>query len=901
MMRTSLVSTLVLLAAGSLAAQTDYVHYESPQTHPLRLSPSGERLFAVNTADSRLSVFDLTAPSLPVLIAEIPVGLEPVSVHPRTEDEVWVVNQVSDSVSVVSVAQGVVIDTLPAGDEPCDVVFAGGHAYLSAARSAEVWVYDGNTRALVTTIPLTGEHPRAMAVSPDGSKVYVAFALSGNRTTTLLASQSPPQPPPTNPNLPAPPQVALIVDPLDPTYAPGIPFTVLDHDVAEIDVATHAVTRYFERAGTTLYGIAVRPGTGDLYVTSTDARNLVRYLPNLRGHFVDHLVSRITVGPTPVVTPVDLNPGVDYQTLPNPGALATALAEPTAIVFDPSGAHLYVAAFGTDRIAKVDPDGQVLSFVSIDDGGAPSPRFKRGPRGLALRADVDRLYVQNRLSNTLTVIDTASNVVVHERPIGAFDPTPPVIREGRGFLYDAKLSGNGLGSCASCHIDADEDHLAWDTGDPGGNMSSVTDPQTGTVWPVHPMKGPMVTLSMKGLAGFEPLNWRGEKPNMLSFNPGFSDLLGGSPLPFGDIQDFSTFVDSIELMPNPYRNLDGSLPPTVLGGDPVAGEASFQACTSCHGIDDQWFPMITKEPPFAPQAMKVPEFREFYKKAFFNRFPGMVNTLGFGGFHDGTTSTTAPKGSPLSPRGAFFVSMDTGAAPAIGYARTMTQASANDAGLLADVAVLQSEAILGDCDLTAKGMLDGEARGLWFDVATSKYTADDASVAPLDFAALRTKALAGDATLTFLGVPPGTGQRIGVDRDGDGVFDADETPVGFTSYADGCPTGSGTPPELTGIGIPTPGAALTLELSGAPGGSVGAFLVGFSDGSAPIHPGCTIDVLPLGLAVVVPIPPSGGFSITGALPASLTVPAEFTMQVVVADAAAPFGAAATNALRLRVE
>src|SRR5262249_46365845 len=81
------VSALVLLlfcAVGT--AQTSYVNFEGKQTSPIRLSPDGARLFAVNTADARLSVFDVTHASNPFLIAEIPVGVEPVSVNARNSD-----------------------------------------------------------------------------------------------------------------------------------------------------------------------------------------------------------------------------------------------------------------------------------------------------------------------------------------------------------------------------------------------------------------------------------------------------------------------------------------------------------------------------------------------------------------------------------------------------------------------------------------------------------------------------------------------------------------------------------------------------------------------------------------------------------------------------------------------
>lgn len=109
-----LVAGLVSQLLWSASAQVAYVNFEGKQTNPLRLSPDGTRLFAVNTPDARLSVFDVSTPSNPILIAEIPVGIEPVSVNPLSNDEAWVVNEVSDSLSIVSVSRGIVTDTLQA-------------------------------------------------------------------------------------------------------------------------------------------------------------------------------------------------------------------------------------------------------------------------------------------------------------------------------------------------------------------------------------------------------------------------------------------------------------------------------------------------------------------------------------------------------------------------------------------------------------------------------------------------------------------------------------------------------------------------------------------------------------------------------------------------------------------
>ena len=313
--------TLILLVSAlpSLHAQP-FVNFEGKQTAPIRLSPDGSRLFAVNTPDNRLSVFDVSNPKNPILIAEIPVGVEPVSVNPVSSDEAWVVNEVSDSVSIVSVSQHAVIDTLYVKDEPADVVFANGRAFVSCARNNQIAVFDAVTHASVTNIPVFGENPRSLCVNSNGTRIYAAFALSGNRTTLIPFTNAPPQPAPTNPSLPPPPRVSSIVDATDTNWTNFVKFTMPDNDIVEIDTASLAITRYFPRIGTVNFAIAVRPGvspgSGDLYVANTDARNLTHFEPVLRGGFVTNQISRVNIT-SGAVTRYDLNPGFSYTNFPN--------------------------------------------------------------------------------------------------------------------------------------------------------------------------------------------------------------------------------------------------------------------------------------------------------------------------------------------------------------------------------------------------------------------------------------------------------------------------------------------------------------------------------------------------------------------------------------------------------
>ena len=186
------VSTALLVFAAAWISQATpkYTNFEGSPVNPIRLSADLTRLYVINNPNCSLSVFDVTTPTNPVKIVEIPVGIEPVSVAPNPystvlNDEVWVVNQESDSISVVSVSKGIVTDTIAAKDEPADIVFANGAAFVSISRSNLINVYNATTHALVRSIPVFGGLPKALALSPDGTAVYAAFRASGNQTTSI--------------------------------------------------------------------------------------------------------------------------------------------------------------------------------------------------------------------------------------------------------------------------------------------------------------------------------------------------------------------------------------------------------------------------------------------------------------------------------------------------------------------------------------------------------------------------------------------------------------------------------------------------------------------------------------------------------------------------------------------
>jgi len=783
-----------------------FVNFEGAQTNPIRISTDGTRLFAVNTPNGTLSVFNLTVPASPALIAEIPVGIEPVSVNINPgvagNDEAWVTNQISNSVSVVSVSKGIVTDTLYAKVEPSDVVFAKGLAFVSVARSNMVNVYSASTHVLVKSIKLVGEEPRALAVSQDGSTVYTAFALSGNQTTLVPYEVAPPPPPPVNPALPTPPQVGLIVTATDPAWTSVIKYTVPDYDVAEISTTSLVVTKYFPHLGTINLGLAVNPQSGDVFVANTDALNLIMFETALNGHIVNHQIS--SVNPTTGQTKIwDLNPGIDYSTLPNPTAMATALAMPAGIVFEGTGRFLYIAAFGTDRLGILDTTtGTVVKFIELNPqatGATVNSASKRGPRGLALSPSAGLLYVLNRISNTISIVNPSGNSVIAEIPTGSFDPTPVVIRNGRGFLYDHKLSGNGTAACASCHVDAEMDLLAWNLGDPTGSMTTLQQgPET---IEFHPMKGPMTTQTLRGLANVEPYHWRGDKPNFAAFNGAFAALMGGSQLSVADMAAFTNFVNTIAYQPNPNENLDRSLPSSIAlpdytsPGDPVAGLNAFlnvptstgnHTCVFCHPTNTGTNGRIdaaSTQPSGQPE--KHSQLRNMYAKTAVNFQPGAISINGFGFTNDGSKQGIFQfLGGPEFPLirtnatdkanlDAYMLCFDTGTAPAVGYSRTLTSTSVATSPAESDWSTLQSRATAGDIDLIANGTIQGQVHGLLYLPASNNYESDTTGLGPFTQQQLTAFIQAGD-TLTIMGVPPGSGVRLGIDRNLDGTLNGDE-------------------------------------------------------------------------------------------------------------------------------
>jgi DNA-binding beta-propeller fold protein YncE/mono/diheme cytochrome c family protein len=566
--------------------------------------------------------------------------------------------------------------------------------------------------------------------------------------------------------------------------------------------------------------------------------------------------ARITVIAGGTVSPRHLNKHITalphgYRTTPFPGAIkAASLATPLDMALARDGT-LYVAAFGSSAVGVFN-SAEVRADTFVPDAAHHIRVSGGGPSGLALDEANHRLYVLTRFDNAVKVIDTVAAQELFQHPL--FNPEPPDVVAGRPFLYDAQLtSSNGEASCASCHVFGNFDSLAWDLGNPDAvetpnfNLTGPTaiDPSP----PFHPLKGPMTTQTLRGLVDQGPMHWRGDRTGdtdgfgnssdttlaFEAFNVAFDSLLGRDEGPLSDDQmaAFTAFALQIMPPPNPVRSLDNQLATSQANGqtlflDRTARTDRIVNCGGCHTLDEPTGHFGTfGETTFddEPQEFKVPQLKNAYEKVGMFGTPKTALTdvlpanaqfqgdqiRGFGFTHDGSTATmfdffrsrffqlTDDQRRDLE---AFVFAFETTFAPIVGQQVTLTSDNAAVAGPRIDLLIARAETsfVLVDhphayeCDLIAKGVAGGLERGYVFDPASATFRSDRAAEPRLTDAQLRSLATADGQPVTYTCVPPGEGVRLGIDRDGDGIYDQDERDAATeTPTARPTPTVSPTP------------------------------------------------------------------------------------------------------------
>ncbi len=166
------------------------------------------------------------------------------------------------------------------------------------------------------------------------------------------------------------------------------------------------------------------------------------------------------------------------------------------------------------------------------------------------------------------------------------------------------------------------------------------------------------------------------------------------------------------------------------------------------------------------------------------------------------TGSGLPSATGVDPNNAPGVpSLDTPAATGF----QITQSNSLSATLLNTMMTL---AAIGQLDLVVKGRENGQPRGWFFERAGGYFQSD--RLAETETLAQLLALAAPGSEQTYTLVPPGSGERIGIDRDADGFFDQDELDAG-ANPANPLSVPTKPPSQIGGVTVALDTNSITLH------------------------------------------------------------------------------------------
>jgi DNA-binding beta-propeller fold protein YncE len=513
----------------------------------IEFNRAGTRAYLSNENLDEVQVLDIAGANLdaPVLVGAIDVGVNPRGMATNAADtRLYVANVQSADVSVVDIAPGSgtenqVIGTIAprATDDIVGGRAEGWESFVISGRAPRGVVYsDAHDAVFVTSIG-PQTGPRQGVVLTGGAIINPTITVIDAATDTIVA------------------HVAL--DIVDPDRA-----SCTDPELMALDDAR-----------------------GRLYVTCQGSGT------------VDVLDTAALVAGLPAEAAIVSLP------LPTDVTVPTLALPPATGAFGQKVCAAFTSVPGTACSSNGDCAGcpALVEGLPVTCCARNNPvGLHNGPRGVAISADRNTLYVVNQFTTSVASLDVSpadpasitvsattsfpgafgSNTTQRDRRLGQIE-----------FFTDVKKTGI---SCATCHIDDHQDGLFFEADVRGPRLRRV--------------------LSLRGTRDFPPLLQDQLVPDLLSFTDlvvhaergGFLPCIpcieiGGTPFCTGtptsecrltsnseNLQN-AVYAKAITFFPNPNLNPDGSFSTAVplpgsVTGDAVRGATVFDqiGCQNCH-------------------------------------------------------------------------------------------------------------------------------------------------------------------------------------------------------------------------------------------------------------------------------------------------------------------------------
>jgi YVTN family beta-propeller protein len=459
----------------------------------------------------------------------------------------------------------------------------GHHLYIICEHIGELRVLDTRTNKIVGKVAL-GDRLRGIALSPDGSRIYVTsswtdtvYVIGAQKLDVLQLIPTGFEP------------IGVVADRTGKTLYVA---NRLSNDISVIDLETGKEQKRLLAGrgasylaispdGSLVFATHVFPNTGayrtkpqsEITIIDTEKQVVIdrRRLTNVAGVFNLALSGDGKLAATAQLRPKNLIPlahvahgyafgnsltvfgdGIDNLQVPL-DELERYFALPFGVAIAPDHSKIFVSSAGSDIVTAIDvarllnySKSQQKSFVNDLSASAHYVRARirvgRNPRGILLSPDGRKLYVANRLDDTISVIDTRTSNVVSTIDLGGPKKIGP-LRRGEQIFNSAAYSFQGQFGCANCHIDGSIDGLTWDL-EPDGFGKDIVDNRL-----------------LEDLSGTEPFKWNGGNPNMPTECGPRTEKYFYRSQSYNDreLTDLVTYVMTQPFRPNRHRLSNGEL------------------------------------------------------------------------------------------------------------------------------------------------------------------------------------------------------------------------------------------------------------------------------------------------------------------------------------------------------
>ena len=484
-------------------------------------------------------------------------------------------------IAVVDPAAGRVLRSIAVPEEPTGMALSpdGTKLYVTcAAVKSTICVIDLASGAVSATIP-SGHTAFGPAVSPDGKRLYVCVRFNNYVSVIDLGTQKETA---RVPMIREPYAAAVTPDgktlfvlnllPLDRSDSYDVAATV-----AAIDTASNQVTPIrLPDGSSSVRGLCMSPDGKYVYVVHILARYQLPTTQLDRGWMNTNAMSIIDAEARKLINTVLLD-DVDMGAA-NPWGVCTTADGKTicvshggtheiSVIDQPALIDKLAKSAATDAKAAAKGAKPAVTAADVPNDLAFLAELRRrihlegnGPRGLTIIGS--KVFATEYFTDTLGIVDLESKALKPVTQI-ALGPKPQwtVQRQGEMLFNNAEICFQHWQSCESCHPDARVDALNWDLRHGGlGNPKN-----TRSLLLAH-QTGPVMSLGVRASAE-------------AAVRAGITHILF-VVRPEEEAKAIDEYLKSLKAVPSPYL-VDGKLSPAAQRGrklffDPVVG------CAGCH-------------------------------------------------------------------------------------------------------------------------------------------------------------------------------------------------------------------------------------------------------------------------------------------------------------------------------